>query len=106
VTRDPETQMLLEGLTFPESPHWRDGRLWFSDFYSHRVLAVDLEGHAETIAEVPRRPSRLGWRPNGTMLVVSMLDRCLLERVGGGLRAPPICRTSQPAPATTWWSTR
>jgi len=86
MTRDPKMKVLLEGLTFPEAPRWRDGRLWFSDFYSHRVLAVDLAGHAETIAEVPSRPSGLGWRPDGTMLIVSMLDRRVLERVGGALR--------------------
>ena len=37
-------EVLLDGLTFPEAPRWRDGRLWFSDFYSHRVMTVDLAG--------------------------------------------------------------
>jgi len=80
----PET--LLDGLTFPEGPRWRDGRLWFSDFYTNRVLALDLAGKAETIATVPQRPSGLGWRPDGTLLVVSMLDRALLALEGGALR--------------------
>jgi sugar lactone lactonase YvrE len=75
--------ILVAGLTFPEAPRWRDGRLWLSDFYSHRVLAVDLAGRVETIVEVRARPSGLGWRPDGTLLVVSMLDRRLL-RVDGG----------------------
>jgi sugar lactone lactonase YvrE len=75
--------ILVAGLTFPEAPRWRDGRLWLSDFYSHRVLAVDLAGRVETIVEVRERPSGLGWRPDGTLLVVSMLDRRLL-RVDGG----------------------
>jgi sugar lactone lactonase YvrE len=76
-------EILVGGLTFPEAPRWRDGKLWFSDFYSHRVLTVDLSGRLETVAEVPQRPSGLGWRPDGTLLVVSMLDRRLL-RVDGG----------------------
>lgn len=73
-----EVEVLLDGLTFPEGPRWHDGRLWFSDFYSHRVLNVDLEGNVETVAEVGQQPSGLGWLPDGTLLVVSMLDRRLL----------------------------
>lgn len=77
------SDVLVGGLTFPEAPRWHDGRLWFSDFYSHRVLTVDLSGRLETVVEIPQRPSGLGWRPDGTLLVVSMLDRRLL-RVDGG----------------------
>ena len=77
------SDVLVAGLTFPEAPRWRDGKLWFSDFYSHRVLTVDLTGRLETVVEVPQRPSGLGWRPDGTLLVVSMLDRRLLRVEGG-----------------------
>jgi hypothetical protein len=28
------SEVLVGGLTFPEAPRWRDGTLWFSDFYS------------------------------------------------------------------------
>ncbi len=76
---------LLRGLTFTEAPRWHDGRLWFSDFYSHRVMAVDLAGKAETIVTVPQQPSGLGWRPDGSLLIVSMLDRRLLKLAGGAL---------------------
>jgi sugar lactone lactonase YvrE len=72
-------EVLLEGLTFPEAPRWREGKLWFSDFYSHRVMCVGLDGVAETIVEVPRRPSGLGWTIAGELLVVSMLDRRLMR---------------------------
>ena len=72
-------ETLLAGLTFPEAPRWHDGRLWFSDFYTHRVIAVDGAGRAETMLEVPQQPSGLGWTPDGTLLVVSMLDRRLLR---------------------------
>jgi sugar lactone lactonase YvrE len=85
MSRDDTVEVLLDGLTFPEGPRWRDGRLWFSDFYSQRVLAVDLAGKSETIATVPKRPSGLGWRPDGTLLIVSMLDRSLLELKAGRL---------------------
>jgi sugar lactone lactonase YvrE len=70
-------ETLIDGLTFPEAPRWHDGKLWFSDFYSLRVLAVDLRGNATTVVQVPQRPSGLGWRPDGTLLIVSMLDRSL-----------------------------
>jgi sugar lactone lactonase YvrE len=76
---------LLEGLTFAEGPRWRQDRLWFSDFYNHRVVAVDLAGHAETMLTVPQVPSGLGWLPDGTMLVVSMNDRKLMRVQDGAL---------------------
>ncbi len=78
-----ETRVLLDGLTFTEGPRWHDGKLWFSDFYSHRVLTVDLAGNVETVAEVAKQSSGLGWMPDGTMLVVSMLDKRLLAVAGG-----------------------
>ncbi len=80
-----QTTALLEGLTFPEGPRWHDGRLWFSDFYAHEVVAVDLDGRRETMAEVPGQPSGLGWTPDGRLLVVSMTDRRLLRQDPDGL---------------------
>lgn len=76
---------LLDGLSFGEGPRWRDDRLYFSDFYVHQVRTVDESGKAETIVDVPGRPSGLGWRPDGTMLIVSMTDRRLMRFAGGKL---------------------
>jgi sugar lactone lactonase YvrE len=70
---------LATGLTFPEGPRWRDGRLWFSDFHSHAVYAVNLAGHLEKQFEVPGQPSGLGWMPNGDLLVVSMRDQKVMR---------------------------
>ena len=72
-------ETVLTGLTFPEGPRWHAGRLWFSDFYTHRVIALSPEGWAETMAHVPQQPSGLGWTPAGDLLIVSMLDRRLLR---------------------------
>jgi sugar lactone lactonase YvrE len=80
---DPDA--LLVGLTFPEGPRWHDGRLWFSDFYSRRVLALSLDGRTETMATVDQLPCGLGWMPDGDLLVVSMLDRKLLRQHDGRL---------------------
>ena len=79
------TEVLIEGLTFTEGPRWRDGRLYFSDFFTHRVLAVDTKGNMETIVETPQQPSGLGWSPDGTMLIVSMNDQKLLSFSNGEL---------------------
>ncbi len=78
---------VLDGLAFAEGPRWHEGRLWFSDMHSRVIQALDpTTGDVETIVEVDGQPSGLGWRPDGTMLVVSMLDRRLLAFVDGGLR--------------------
>ena len=80
------TTTALTGLRFGEGPrHGPDGRLYFSDFYTHEVLALDLtSGEREWICEVPNQPSGLGWLPDGRMLVVSMLDRRVLRREPDG----------------------
>ena len=74
-----ETQVLLEDLCFGEGPRWRHDRLYFSDMHDHKVRTVDLDGKTETIAEVPNQPSGLGWLPDGSLIIVSMLDRKLLK---------------------------
>ena len=80
-----QTKILLDDLTFPEGPRWHEGRLWFSDFYAHEVIAVDMAGRRETIVKVPGQPSGLGWTPDGRLLVVSMTDRRLLRLDPDGL---------------------
>jgi sugar lactone lactonase YvrE len=69
---------LAEGLLFPECPRWRDGRLYFSDMQAGVVMALHPDGSAETIATIPAGPAGLGWRPDDTLLIVSMQDRRLL----------------------------
>ncbi len=76
----PEFKTLISGLSFAECPRWHDRRLYFSDFYRRRVLAVTLDGMIETIAEVPEQPSGLGFLPDGRMLIVSMRDRKIMRR--------------------------
>jgi sugar lactone lactonase YvrE len=82
----PAFTILISGLSFTECPRWRDRRLYVSDFYTHRVLAVALDGTAETLAHVPQQPAGLGFLPDGRMLIVSMRDRKVLRReVDGSL---------------------
>ena len=79
------TNILIEGLCFAEGPRWHEGRLWFSDMHDYKVLATDMDGKMETIAQVPEQPSGLGWLPDGRLLIVSMLDRKLLVQEDGEL---------------------
>ena len=78
-TADRKLETLAGGGAFFESPRWHAGRLWVSDYWRHQVLAISPQGVAETVVEVPGSPSGLGWLPDGTLLVVSMLDRKLLQ---------------------------
>jgi sugar lactone lactonase YvrE len=80
-----KTDVVLADLAFAEGPRWHEGRLWFSDMHDYRVAAIDLAGTVETIVEVPGQPSGLGWLPDGTLLVVSMVDRRLLRLDGSVL---------------------
>jgi sugar lactone lactonase YvrE len=80
------TQVLAEGFGFLEGPRWRDGRLWMSDIGRREVLTIDEAGRRTTVVAVPERPSGLGFLPDGTPLVVSMMDRKLYRIEDGELR--------------------
>jgi sugar lactone lactonase YvrE len=80
-----DLQTLITGLSFTESPRWHNNRLYFSDFYTHHVMAIDLEGGGETLAHVPGQPSGLGFLPDGRLLIVSMRDRKIFRREFDGV---------------------
>ncbi|MDX1799507.1 MAG: SMP-30/gluconolactonase/LRE family protein [Marinobacter sp.] len=75
-----QLDVLTEGGSFFEGPRWRDGRWWVSDFYRHGVFTVDPDGTMEQVMTVPNQSSGLGWMPDGSLLVVSMLDHRILRR--------------------------
>ena len=79
------TTVLCEGLCFGEGPRWHEGVLWLSDMHAHEVITVDSQGNKSQVAQVPKRPSGLGWLPDGQLLVVSMLDQSLLRLQDGHL---------------------
>ena len=69
---------LMEGLQFPEAPRWHDGRLWFSDFFRREVIALAPDGKSEVQLQLDDSPSGLGWRPDGSLLLVSMHEQRVL----------------------------
>jgi sugar lactone lactonase YvrE len=73
---------LANGFCFGEGPRWFEGLLWFSDMLGEAVHTVDLNGAMSTLALPGRSPSGLGFRPDGTLLIVSTEDRQILRYDG------------------------
>src|SRR5438034_5765845 len=65
-----QPRVLLDGLAMPESPRWHDGRLWFSNWGTRQIVAVDLDGRSDVVGE---GPDGLGWGtnwlPDGRLLI-------------------------------------
>lgn len=76
----PELQTLVTGIALGESPRWHDDRLWFSDWGTQEIIAVDLAGKSEVIVRVPSLPFCIDWLPDGRLLVVSGREGLLLRR--------------------------
>ena len=76
----PELQTLMTGLVLGESPRWHENRLWFSDWGTREVVAVDLAGKSEVIVRVPTMPFCIDWLPDGRLLIVSGRNGLLLRR--------------------------
>jgi sugar lactone lactonase YvrE len=66
-----EQRIVLEDLVFGESPRWHDGRLWLCDWGAHEIVAVDLDGTRELVAELPSFPFSIDWLPDGRLVVVA-----------------------------------
>jgi sugar lactone lactonase YvrE len=75
---------LLDGLSFTECPRWHDGRLYFSDRYTRRILALSTDGAVETYASTQGFPAGIGFLPDGRLLICSMRDRKILRREHDG----------------------
>ena len=78
-------ELLVDGVDFGEGPRWRDGALWYSDFYQRAIYTVTAEGERTALfSGLDDRPSGLGWLPDGTLLVVFMTSRRVMRDAGGG----------------------
>src|ERR671915_2141710 len=65
-----ETRVLLDRLGMGESPRWHDGRLWFSNWGTDEIVAVDLRGKSEVIGRGGGGSGwAVDWLPDGRMLI-------------------------------------
>ena len=84
----PRRRTLLGGIAFGESPRWHAGRLWFADWATRELIAVEPGGASQVVMRVPslRGPEPAGlqgpfcfdWLPDGRLLVVSGREGLLL----------------------------
>jgi sugar lactone lactonase YvrE len=81
------TEILYQGLAFPEAPRWRDNKIWFSDMHARKVMTIDTKGKVAAVCEIPDRTSGLGWTPDGHLLIVGMKEKKLWRLDAAG----PVC---------------
>lgn len=86
MTEKLTSEVFIEGdFVFLEGPRWHDDHLWFSDMLGRTVYRASPDGTVETVVDVPKHPSGLGFLPDGTLLVASMQDRALYRLEENGL---------------------
>jgi len=73
---------LADGFCFGEGPRWFEGLLWFSDMLGEAVHTVNLQGEETTLSLSGHKPSGLGFRPDGTLLIASTESRQVLRYDG------------------------
>ena len=81
-----ETRLVLDGLGFPESTRWRDGRVWLCNWGAGEVLAVTTDGERDVVARLARQtlPFSIDWLPDGRLLVIDGPRRLLLRQEPDG----------------------
>jgi sugar lactone lactonase YvrE len=81
-------QTLMAGIVFGESPRWGpDGRLYVADWGARELVAVDLAGNSEVVAQLDApsfQPFSVDFRPDGSLVVVWAPDGVLLRREPDG----------------------
>lgn len=80
--RRPRPTALADGFCFGEGPRWFEGLLWFSDMLGEAVHTVGLNGSVTALPLPGHSPSGLGFRPDGTLLIVSAEHRVVLRYDG------------------------
>jgi sugar lactone lactonase YvrE len=85
-----ETRLLADGLGFPESTRWHDGRVWLCNWGAGEVLAVTTGGEREVMARIAPQtiPFSIDWLPDGRLLVVDGPQQKLLRQDWDGALEP------------------
>jgi sugar lactone lactonase YvrE len=83
VQRHSTQAVAIDGLGYCEGLRWHDDKLWWSDFWSRRVCSAGSDGRPQERAYIAGQPSGIGFLPDGTPLVASMLDHLILKLDGG-----------------------
>jgi sugar lactone lactonase YvrE len=76
---------VANGFCFGAGPRWFEGLLWLSDLLGEAVHTVTLHGAVTTLPVPGHAPSGLGFRPDGSLLIVSTAARQLLCYDGEGV---------------------
>src|SRR4051794_24794570 len=80
-----EPVVLADGFVFCEGPRWHAGALWFSDMHGEAVYTASSAGEVVRRVQLPgKKPSGLGFLPDGSTLIVSMTDRAVLRLARDG----------------------
>ncbi|RWF77257.1 MAG: SMP-30/gluconolactonase/LRE family protein [Mesorhizobium sp.] len=83
-----EVNVVMNGLAFGESPRWHDDRLWFCNWGTGQIVAVDAEGNSQVMLTVPATlPYSIDWLPDGRLVVVSGRDGLVLRQEPDGTLA-------------------
>jgi sugar lactone lactonase YvrE len=79
-------RLVLDGLGFPESIRWHEGRVWLCNWGAGEVLAATSGGVREVLARVEPRtlPFSIDWLPDGPLLVVDGPRGLLLRQEPDG----------------------
>ena len=78
--------VLMDGIGLGESPRWHEGRLWFSDWVAHQVIALDPHGNRQVMATVDAFPFSIDWLPDGPMLITAGQELLRMEADGSLIR--------------------
>ncbi|MGX9115148.1 SMP-30/gluconolactonase/LRE family protein [Mesorhizobium sp. BHbsci] len=83
-----EVNVVMNGLAFGESPRWHDDRLWFCNWGTGQIVAVDADGNSQVMLTVPATlPYSIDWLPDGRLVVVSGREGLVLRQEPDGTLA-------------------
>lgn len=80
----------MTGIAFGESPRWApDGRLWFADWGTRQIIAVDVNepANSEVIVQRPPasfQPISFDFLPDGRLIFIASSEQRLVRREADG----------------------